>query len=228
MTGPTSGPDIVIVDYGLGNIRSIANAIAYVGGRAIVSGDPARIAAAEGLILPGVGAFPKGMENLGWRELTGPVCDFAASGRPLLGICLGMQMLMERGFEHRETAGLGLIPGEVLRLPTDGGSRLPHIGWTGLIEPQPGRWAGTLLDRAHDRNFYFVHSYAALPADDAHVLARASHGGREFAACVESGAIMGTQFHPEKSGDAGLALLRRFLTRCSSRAAPAPRAVAAR
>lgn len=211
-------PDIVIVDYGLGNIRSIANAVGYVGGRATVSQDAARIAAADGLILPGVGAFPKGMENLGWRGLAGPVRDVAARGRPLLGICLGMQMLLGRGFEHRETQGLGLIPGEVVRLPVDEGSRLPHIGWTGLIEPASGRWDGTLLKGAEGRNFYFVHSYAAMPADDAHILARAGYGGREFAACVESGNIMGTQFHPEKSGEAGLALLKRFLDRCAGSA----------
>ena len=203
----------VIVDYGMGNLGSVRRSLEECGARPVVSSDPAVAAGASCLILPGVGAFADGMEHLESRGLAAAVRKAAAEGTPVLGICLGMQLLAERGFEGGETRGLGLIPGEVRRLVADApGTRIPHVGWNevsprgGISPPPPSLFEG-IPDRS---DFYFVHSYAFRPAREADVAAVTSYCGG-FVSAVASGNVFGVQFHPEKSSKRGFSLLKNFL-----------------
>lgn len=209
---------VLLVDYGVGNLLSVSRALAAAGGLVEQTGDPARIAAAERVVLPGVGAFGGCMDELQKRALVEPVRAYARSGRPLLGICVGMQLLFDSSDEFGHQTGLGLLPGTVSAIPatTDAGERrkIPHIGWNAL-RPPDGRdaWsAGLLADTRPGDAVYFVHSYAARPADPADLLAVADYEGFSVTAAVGRGAIAGCQFHPEKSGPVGLAMLRRFLS----------------
>jgi glutamine amidotransferase len=195
---------IVIVDYGVGNLRSVQKGLERVGATAVVSDDPAALDAAQGVILPGVGAFGDGMDNLVARRLVEPVLHQVETGKPLLGICLGMQLLFEESEEMGRHRGLGLLPGRVVRFP-DGDLKIPHIGWNQLLDSR-----GRLLQGIQDGAYaYFVHSYYALPEDAADVLARTEYGF-EFASVVGRGRIFGAQFHPEKSQEVGLQLLANF------------------
>lgn len=203
---------VVIVDYGLGNLLSVARAVRAAGGEPEVSADPADAVSAPRLILPGVGAFGDGMKGLRERGLVDPLRAYAASGRPLLGICLGMQLLMERSEEFGDHEGLGIVPGAVRRLPRGGsdGLKLPHVGWSALSPAAP--WAGTpLAGAAPGAEFYFVHSFAAVPSEAAHRLAACAYGEEAFCAALRRDSVVGCQFHPEKSGPAGLDILKRFL-----------------
>lgn len=202
---------VTIVDYGAGNLHSVAKALAKVGAEVEVADTPAALAGAQRVVLPGVGAFGEGMAELERRGLIGPLRAHAAAGRPLLGICLGAQLLMDASDEFGRHAGLGLIPGEVRRLP-EGGGKIPHVGWARVYPPPEIRWEDSLLDGTEPQTWtYFVHSFQCHPAQARHVLALASHGPHELTAAVRRGAVTGVQFHPEKSGVAGLAMLRRFL-----------------
>lgn len=208
----SSPAKVVVVDYGLGNLLSVSRAVRAAGGEAEITSDAARIAAAERLILPGVGAFGDGMRGLRERGLVEPLRAYAASGRPLLGICLGMQLLMDGSEEFGAHEGLGLVPGAVTRLAGGeaGGVKLPHVGWSGLRPA--GSWSGTPLEGVADgAEFYFVHSYAAVPADPKHRLADCAYGESVFCASLRKGSLVGCQFHPEKSGPAGLKILGRFM-----------------
>jgi glutamine amidotransferase len=200
-------PAIAIVDYRMGNLRSVEKGFAAAGVPGVsITDDPAVVAQARGIVLPGVGAFRDAAANLeasGMREV---LLERVAAGVPLLGICLGMQLLATVGLEDGEWDGLGLVPGVCERLP--GGVKIPHIGWNTVEFPRPsalfeGIGAGSA--------FYFVHSYHLVPSDPTAVVARTVHGV-PFAAAVQSGAVFGVQFHPEKSSDTGLALLRNFAT----------------
>ena len=196
-----SSPSVVVLDYGSGNLRSAQRALARAGASVIVTADLAAARAADGLAVPGVGAFAacmEGIEAIG----AGPVIRArVTAGRPVLGICVGMQILYEMGYEHgRRTAGLGLQPGQVTRLHAD---ILPHMGWN-TVSPPPG---SVLFEGVTGERFYFVHSYAARPAAGD---TTAEHG-EAFAAATERGALCSTQFHPEKSGDAGAHLLRNWV-----------------
>ncbi len=209
-------PQVTIVDYGSGNLFSVVRALEYCGATAVASGEPAAIEAAERLLLPGVGAFADGMQGLRERGLVEPLRRYAASGRPLLGICLGMQMLATSSQEFGHHEGLGIVPGQVVPVPAldvDGTpQKIPHIGWAELQPWSPGGWQHSVLDGTlPDTAMYLVHSFHLVPDAPSDGLAVCLYGGHRITAAVQRGATMGVQFHPEKSGPAGLQLLRRFL-----------------
>lgn len=214
-----STPHIVIADYGAGNLLSVARALAASGAEAEVTGDPQRIATADRLVLPGVGAFGDCMTAFLARGLRAPVLEFVATGRPMLGLCVGMQLLFERSTEFGHHEGLGIIPGEVHEIPKHDAEgrphKTPHIGWTDLQHPGdtgPASWDKSLLKGLPGgTSMYFLHSFAAWPTNPANRLADARFNGHLIAAAVTKDNVTGTQFHPEKSGAAGLALLRNFL-----------------
>jgi len=195
-----------IVDYGMGNIRSIARALERAGASVTVSDDPRAIEEADRLVIPGQGAFGQATERLAARALAEPLRQRIAGGRPLLGVCLGLQLLYERSEEAPGVAGLGAIPGSVDLLPIRPGIKRPHMGWT-PVEHAAGH--PVLAANPSGESFYFVHSYAA-PAAAGFSIATADHGA-VFVAALARDAIVATQFHPEKSQDAGERLLRAWL-----------------
>lgn len=196
---------IVLVDYGMGNVRSVAKAIERVGAEVTLSADHAEIRAADAIVLPGVGAFPEGMRRIGERSLGDLLGERVREGVPLLGICLGMQLLFESSTEHGGATGLGLLPGTVdaLRAPA---LKLPHIGWSPLALERESELTSGI---GGGEPFYFVHSFAARPRSE-DVIATAEHG-EVFAAIVGRERVFGTQFHPEKSSSAGLRMLANFV-----------------
>ena len=196
---------IGIVDYGMGNRRSVEKALEHVGAQPRLTSDHEALRAADGLVVPGVGAFPEAMRRLRSAGLDELIRERAAAGVPVIGLCLGMQLLLERSHEHEGADGLGLIPGEVVRLDT-GGLKLPHIGWNEVRWTRPSPLTDGLPDPA---TFYHVHSYVPVPKDDADALGISDYGG-EFVSVIERGNVCGAQFHPEKSSLIGLALLRNF------------------
>ena len=195
-----------IVDYGAGNLRSVELALARLGVHTRVTADPDMLALADGLILPGVGAFSDAMAALGRSGTIPAVLEAVGAGRPLLGICLGMQLLLDGSEEGPGVPGLGLIPGEVRRLPGCG-LKIPHMGWNSLTPAKPSPLFKGLPEEPY---VYFVHSYACKAADPADVLAVTDYGV-PFHAAVQRGRILGFQFHPEKSGDVGQKLLANFV-----------------
>lgn len=202
-------PRLVIIDYGLGNLFNVSKAFAYLEIPALISGDPAEVAAADGLILPGVGAFGDGMEGLRRRGLAEPILKASSAGRPILGICLGMQMLMEESHEMGRHRGLGLIKGSVLPFESQGQAflKIPHMGWNQLVKKSPSPF---LQETADGTMYYFVHSYYVKPESAEHVLAETEYGGIKFSSIVGKDNLYGCQFHPEKSGPEGLKLLQAF------------------
>ena len=211
--------EVAVIDYGVGNLLSVSRALVHCGARVTVTADPAAILAADRVVLPGVGAFANGMAALHAAGLDTVVRQVAAAGTPLLGICLGMQMLMVASDEFGETAGLGLIPGRVLQIPSLTASgqthKIPHIGWNELVLPAgQSVWQGGLLAGiAPGEAVYFVHSFMAEPTSSAHRLADCLYGGIAVSAAVQREHVLGCQFHPEKSGDVGLRVLKNFLRR---------------
>jgi glutamine amidotransferase len=191
---------IAIADYGMGNRRSVEKALAHVGADSVVTTD---VRNASAIILPGVGAFPEAMRNLETTGLGNVLIERAAAGVPLLGICLGMQLLFESSTEHEGAAGLGILPGTVTRLD---GPRLPHIGWNLVTFERASALTDGLGDAAA---FYHVHSFACRPSDPADVVGTSEYGER-FVSVVERGNVMAAQFHPEKSSRDGLRMLRNF------------------
>lgn len=207
---------VIIVDYGMGNLFSISRAVEFCGARPVLTGDAAVVRKADRAILPGVGAFGDGMAGIRESGLAEAVIELAAAGQPLLGICLGMQMLLDASEEFGEHAGLGLIAGRVVPIPatgTDGiAHKVPHIGWNALVETVPGRWSGTVLEgTGPGTSVYFVHSFAAEPTDATDVLATCDYGGHAVTAAVARDNVCGCQFHPERSGLMGLEILGHFL-----------------
>jgi imidazole glycerol-phosphate synthase subunit HisH len=194
---------IAIVDYGMGNRRSVEKALEHVGAHPVLTADHDALRAADGLVVPGVGAFPEAMRRLGAAGLDDLIRERAGAGVPVLGLCLGMQLLFERSEEHEGAGGLGLLEGTVTRLRAP---RLPHIGWNLVTFRRPSPLVDGLGDAAA---FYHVHSFVCEPerADD--VVGRGEYGSA-FVSIVERGNVMGVQFHPEKSSRDGLALLRNF------------------
>jgi glutamine amidotransferase len=191
---------IAIADYGMGNRRSVEKALAHVGAPSVITSD---VRDASAIILPGVGAFPEAMRNLDRTGLGEVLSERAAAGVPLLGICLGMQLLFESSTEHEGAAGLGILPGTVTRLRSP---RLPHIGWNLVSFQRDGALTEGLGDAAA---FYHVHSFACRPGDPADVVGTSEYGER-FVSVVERGNVMASQFHPEKSSRDGLRMLRNF------------------
>jgi len=207
------GPTVVVVDYGMGNRRSVEKALERVGARALIGRDPALLRAADGLLLPGVGAFPAAMATIRELGLDELLRERAAAGVPLFGSCMGMQLLFERSEEHGGAEGLGLLRGEVRRLRAPG-LKLPHIGWAEV------RWraAAPLIAGLPDPAYlYHVHSFVAHPADPAVVVGTAEYG-EVFPAVVAQGNVFGAQSHPEKSSAHGLRLLSNFVGVCAARA----------
>lgn len=211
----SQAPAIAIVDYGMGNRRSVQRALEHAGAEVRLARAANELREADGLVLPGVGAFPEGMARLRQRGLDEAVRGAAGAGIPLLGICLGMQLLFERSSEHRSTAGLGLLAGEVGPLRA-GGLRVPHIGWSDVVFERPCALTGSLA--AGGCAFYHVHSLVARPADP-EVVAGTTVYGERFASIVAREHVMGVQFHPEKSSRDGLELLRSFTRVCAAEGA---------
>ena len=208
---------VTVVDYGLGNLFSIGRAFNHLGVSADITSNPEAIRQAGRLVLPGVGAFGDGIRQLQERGLIEPIQEFARSGRPLLGICLGMQLLFDESEEFGQYNGLGLIKGRVIRLKdqdqTGNHVKLPHIGWNELHQPQySDQWGPPALDGLVDGDaVYFVHSFIPHPELDSVTIARMSYGGHWYCAAVQKDNVVGVQFHPEKSGEVGLRILQNFL-----------------
>lgn len=197
---------IAVVDYGMGNRRSVEKALEHVGARAVITADHDEIRRADGIVLPGVGAFPRAMRNLRERGLEALLRERAAAGVPLLGVCLGMQLLFDSSSEHEGATGLGLLPGDVTALRSDG-HKLPHIGWSLVSLRRAARLTAGLGEAAA---FYHVHSYACRPAEPGDVVGVSEHG-EAFASIVERDNVAGAQFHPEKSSRDGLTLLANWV-----------------
>jgi imidazole glycerol-phosphate synthase subunit HisH len=209
--------EIAVLDYGMGNRRSVEKALEHVGARVIVSSDAAVLRAAAGLVVPGVGAFPRAMENLRALGLDELLRERVACGTPVLGVCLGMQLAFDGSEELGGARGLGIVPGEVRALRA-AGLKLPHIGWNEVSFLAPAsRLTADLPSRCA---FYHVHSYAPVADAPEDVLGTAEYGA-PFVTAVEHGSFYGVQFHPEKSSAAGLRLLANFARICAAAAAPA-------
>lgn len=208
---------VTIVDYGIGNIFSVTRAFQRCGADVLLTDKPEDVMAATSLVLPGVGAFSNGMNGLRERGLIGPLKAYAASGKPLLGICLGMQMLFSESAEFGDQTGLDIIEGKIVPIQPAGADgrplKVPHIGWSELMptkeEPQ---WGSSILKHVNgDTHCYFVHSFTAVPQDERHRLADTYYGSSQISAVVAKGNVYGCQFHPEKSGAIGLKIIDGFL-----------------
>lgn len=197
---------ITILDYSVNNLRSVQKAFQHLGHETKVTADPVEVLRAEKLVLPGVGAFGEAMKNLREKELVEPILETSAAGKPILGVCLGMQLLFDWSEELGLFQGLGIISGKVLKFPDLPDLKVPHMGWSGLSFPRPSRLFEGLPE---GEMTYFVHSYHVVPEHQEDVIA-AGHHGIDFVAGVERGNVMGAQFHPEKSSAAGLRILDNF------------------
>lgn len=208
--------NVAVVDYGSGNLLSVQRAFQHAGGQVVLADTPKAIAAADRLVLPGVGAFADGIGGLQAAGLMEAILEFARTGRPVLGICLGMQMLATEGEEFGHHSGLDLIAGRVVPIPGTAANQTPlkspHIGWADL-HLAPGRTGYDAAGIVEGDAVYLVHSYHLEPAREADLLAHCVFGGRRITAAVASGNVVGFQFHPEKSGQVGLRMLEAFLKR---------------
>jgi glutamine amidotransferase len=220
----SGGPLIAVVDYGMGNRRSVEKALERVGARAAITHDQDQLRAADGLVVPGVGAFPRAMENLNQLGLASLIRDQASVGTPVLGICLGMQLLFTRSEELGVTGGLELLEGDVKRLQA-GELRVPHIGWNEVSFERRSLLTAGLPERGCA--FYHVHSLAPRPRRAEDIVGTTEYGER-FATIVARGSILGVQFHPEKSSAHGLRVLENFVSFCADGREPAREPASAR
>jgi glutamine amidotransferase len=207
---------IVILDYGIGNVKSILNAFEKVGINAILSRERNVIFKAKGIVLPGVGAFYQGMNNLNKYGLVDIIKEYVKTRKPLLGICLGMQMLLEESEEFGVTKGIGLIKGKVIKIPIKESNKikLPHISWN-EIKPKNIQWQNTILNKVDiNSDMYFVHSYVVKPDNNDEILSTTNYFDAEFCSALKKDNIYGCQFHPEKSARSGLQIIKNFINIC--------------
>lgn len=209
-------PEVVVIDYGVGNLLSVQRGFEYCGAKVVLTADPEKILAAKRVVLPGVGAFANAMTVLNSLGLVKVIRELSDRQTPLLGICLGMQLLLEESDEFGVTEGLGLIPGRVIAIPSltlsGGVQKIPHIGWSALHPSNKDiDWQHNLLkDNKRGDTAYFVHGFMADPINASHRIADCIYGGHKISAIIGRDHIVGCQFHPEKSGEVGLKILRRF------------------
>lgn len=205
---------IAIVDYGMGNLRSVEKALQRVGAKTLVTSKPEKILVAEGLVLPGVGAFKDCMGNLREYGLIEPLYEFIRSGRPFLGICLGLQLLLTESKEFGVYKGLDIIRGKVVRFPQNSGLKIPHMGWNTIKIKKRIPLLQDIKDKSY---FYFVHSYYIIPQEES-IIATTTNYGIEFVSSIYQNNIFACQFHPEKSQELGLRILKRFRELCQKNA----------
>jgi glutamine amidotransferase len=205
-------PTAAVIDYGVGNLFSVVRACALAGLDARIVDRPRDVVAAAAVILPGIGAFGDAMHALAQRDLAAPLRAAAAQGTPILGVCLGMQLLMDESHEFGSHKGLGLVSGSTERLTVGDGVKIPHVAWNQLWPSAASpAWDHTMLrGLPHGSAMYFVHSYAVQPVDRAVIVAETSYGGARFPAAIQAGNIYGFQCHPERSGPTGLTVYRNF------------------
>ncbi|MFA5156149.1 MAG: imidazole glycerol phosphate synthase subunit HisH [Candidatus Omnitrophota bacterium] len=213
---PKQKVTVAVVDYGLGNLFSIERALKHIGADCLITDNKDAIINCERVILPGVGAFADAMKGLEAKGLIGALNKIAEKKVPLLGICLGMQLMMTESEEFGRHNGLGLVCGKVVRLQEtpslEARTKVPHIGWNTINGSDGSRWEKTMLEGLENGEFmYFVHSYAVMPDEYSCVLATTTYGKDKFCSVMATGSIMGCQFHPEKSAEAGLGILRKFV-----------------
>lgn len=205
-------PKIAIINYGVGNLFSVAKAFRRFTGGAFITEEAEEVRNADAIVLPGVGAFAEGMRGLAIRGLVPDIRSRADAGVPILGICLGAQILFSKGFEFGEYGGLELIKGSVVKFPPENTDKIPHVGWNGIYSGEKSSWKGSIIENIKDgANMYFVHSYIMRPDDAGDILAITRYGGREFCSAARKGNIYGFQFHPEKSGEEGLGIIKKFI-----------------
>ena len=199
---------VALIDYGAGNLRSVANALGALGITPRIVSSPDQLEGATHVVMPGVGSFGDCMTELAARGLVEPLREWAAAGKPYFGICLGYQILFEGSEETPDIAGFGVLRGQVRRFQEKPGLKIPHMGWISVVprHPDTGFWQGL----GPEPYFYYVHSYFPVPADDAIIAAETTYGDDTFAGAIQKGSILAAQFHPEKSQDAGLRLLGNF------------------
>lgn len=210
----TEKPKIVIVDYGVGNLYSLIGAFRFFGVEPIVTEDAKILKEADGIIIPGVGSFEAGMRGLQLRGLVDAIKEIAQSNRPILGICLGAQLMLSEGREFGVFEGLNIMKGRVVRFPVlIGSEKVPQIGWNTILPSQNNSWEHSILNSCGKKDqVYFVHSYVLEPESDQNVLALSMYGGHTFCSAIKKGNIYGFQFHPEKSGAVGLKFINNFIT----------------
>lgn len=203
---------VAIIDYGVGNIFSLQRALEFLGAEVIISSDADVLSKEKKIILPGVGAFEKGMLELKKRGLDKVIHQSAKNGNSILGICLGMQLLMSKSFENGEFEGLNLIEGEVHPFPK-GHDKIPHVGWNQLIEPSQEIFNTSFFTSIKSKTYvYFVHSYMVVPKDETNIVSLTEYAGISYCSAIKRDNIFGCQFHPELSSKAGLDILKAFLT----------------
>lgn len=203
---------IAIIDYSIGNVQSLYNALSFHNEEIIITSDEKKILEADRAVLPGVGAYGKAMNELNSRNLPEILKLYIDSGKPLLGICLGMQLLLQESEEFGLTKGLGFVEGKVIKFPPSTEGKLPHVSWNELASSKKNRTSGILNQIDTDQSFYFVHSFICELNNSDDLLATTNYGGYEFCSVLKHKNIYGCQFHPEKSSHIGLQLLGNFLT----------------
>ncbi len=216
MNGRTGGEQVIaLIDYGMGNLGSVHKALEAVGGEVKIATSPAEVGSCGAVLLPGVGNFGDGMHNLNERNWSSFLREYTASGKPFLGICLGMQMLFDSSEEAPGVPGLGIVPGRVIRFDANVG-KVPHMGWNSVRVKNP---APEMLSAVAGKPefFYFVHSYYVCPDDASWSCGETDYNGVKFTSAVGRGKLLATQFHPEKSQQAGLAILKRFAALAAAR-----------